>query len=190
MGEVFLLMASSAVPVLLIAVVILLVRRRMRRGEIAQATVSRVDLDDSDPDGPAAVTLTYAFSWQGQTVEICQPPCRGILPPREGERGKMRWDPISHRLRELPSGRSLFMPLLIYALVLSGLTMAASFAVAALPSVTILLLFPVSALEVIGFLGSPALAGPAAARDLSKAGGVRHPPAGAGRIPGLCPSAG
>ena len=64
------------------------------------------------PQRPTSVTLTYAFPWQGQTLEICQPPRQGILPPQEGERREMRWDPISRRLRELPSGRSSAMPIL------------------------------------------------------------------------------
>ena len=50
---------------------ILLVRRRMRRGEIVQVTVRRVDLDDTDPQSPTSVILTYVFPWQLQTLEIC-----------------------------------------------------------------------------------------------------------------------
>ena len=87
------------------------------------------------PQRPTSVTLTYAFPWQGQTLEICQPPRQGILPPQEGERQEMRWDPISRRLRELPSGRSSAMPILTYVFVLSALTVAAGFAAALLPSV-------------------------------------------------------
>ena len=87
------------------------------------------------PQRPTSVTLTYAFPWQGQTLEICQPPRQGILPPQEGERQEMRWDPISRRLRELPSGRPSVMPILIYVFVLSALTVAAGFAAVVLPSV-------------------------------------------------------
>ena len=47
----------------------------------------------------------------------------------------MRWDPISHRLRELPSGHSSSMPILIYVFVLSALTVATGFAAVVLPSV-------------------------------------------------------
>lgn len=105
MDEVLPLIAAATCVMALMLTATLLVRRQMRRGEIVQVTVRRVDLDDSAPDFPVAVTLTYAFPWQGQTLEICQPPRRGILPPQEGERREMRWDPISRRLRELPSGR-------------------------------------------------------------------------------------
>ena len=87
------------------------------------------------PQRPTSVTLTYAFPWQGQTLEICQPPRQGILPPQEGERQEMRWDPISRRLRELPSGRSSAMPILTYVFVLSALMVAAGFAAALLPPV-------------------------------------------------------
>ena len=96
---------ATACVMALMLTAILLVRRRMWRGEIVQVTVRRVDLDDANPKSPPSVTLTYAFLWQGQALEICQPPRQGILPPQEGERREMRWDPISRRLRELPSGR-------------------------------------------------------------------------------------
>ena len=82
--EVLPLIAAAACVMVLILTAILLVRRRMRRGEIVQATVHWVDLDDSAPDFPIAVTLAYAFPWQGQTLEICQPPRQRILPPQEG----------------------------------------------------------------------------------------------------------
>ena len=145
---------AAAWVMVLILTVILLVRRRMRRGEIVQVTVRRVDLDDSVPDFPVAVTLTYAFPWRGQTLEICQPPRQGILPPQEGERQEMRWDPTSRRLRELPSGRSSVMPILIYVFVLSALTVAAGFVAAFLPSVPPAWYVLVSAWGVIGFLAA------------------------------------
>ena len=129
MQEALLLMTAAAGIMILMLAIILLVHKRMRRGEIVQVTVHRVDLEDSDASDTIAVTLTYTFPWQGQTQEIRQRPRRGILPPMEGERQELRWDPISRRLRELPSGRSLVMPILIYAFVLSALTLAAGFAV-------------------------------------------------------------
>ena len=75
--EVLPVIAAAACVMVLMLTAILLVRRRMRRGEIVQATVRRVDLDNSVPDFPVAVTLTYAFPWQGRTLEICQPPRQG-----------------------------------------------------------------------------------------------------------------
>ena len=81
MDEVLPLITAAACVMVLMLTAILLVRRRMRRGEIVQVTVRRVDLDDSAPDFPVAVTLTYAFPWLGQTLEICQPPRQGILSP-------------------------------------------------------------------------------------------------------------
>ena len=126
---------ATACVMALMLTAILLVRRQMRRGEIVQVTVRRVDLDDTDPQSPTSVILTYVFPWQLQTLEICQPPHQGILPPQEGERQEMRWDPISRRLRELPSGRSSAMPILAYVFVLSALTVAAGFAAVVLPSV-------------------------------------------------------
>ena len=154
MDEVLPLIAAAACVMVLMLTAILLVRRRMRRGEIVQATVRRVDLDDADPKSPTSVTLTYAFPWQGQTLEICQPPRQGILPPQEGERQEMRWDPISRRLRELPSGRSAVMPILIYVFVLSTLTVAAGFAAVALPSVPPAWYVLTSVWGVIGFLAA------------------------------------
>ena len=66
----------------------------------------------------------------------------------------MRWDPISRRLRELPSGRSSAMPILIYVFVLSALTVAAGFAAAVLPSVPPAWYVFTSAWGVIGFLAA------------------------------------
>ena len=106
------------------------------------------------PQRPTSVTLTYAFPWQGQTLEICQPPRQGILPPQEGERREMRWDPISRRLRELPSGRSSAMPILTYVFALSALTVAAGFAAALLPSVPPHGMFSPLPGGVIGFLAA------------------------------------
>ena len=154
MNEVLPVITAAACVMILMLTAILLVRRRMRRGEIVQATVCRVDLDDADPKRPTSVTLTYAFPWQGRTLEICQPPRQGILPPQEGERQEMRWDPISRRLRELPSGRSSAMPILIYVFVLSVLTVAAGFAAVVLPSVPPAWYVLVSAWGVIGFLAT------------------------------------
>ena len=154
MDEVLPLITAAACVMVLMLTAILLVRRRMRRGEIVQATVHQVDLDDSAPDFPVAVTLTYAFPWHGQTLEICQPPRQGILPPQEGGRQEMRWDPISRRLRELPSGRSSVMPILIYVFVLSALTVAAGFAAVVLPSVPPAWYVFTSAWGVIGFLAA------------------------------------
>ena len=151
MQEALLLMTAAAGVMILMLAIILLVHKRMRRGEIVQATVHRVDLEDSDASDTIAVTLTYTFPWQGQTQEIRQRPRRGILPPMEGERQELRWDPISRRLRELPSGRSLVMPILIYAFVLSALTLAAGFAVVFIRSMEVTRIFPVFVLEVIGF---------------------------------------
>ena len=152
MGELLSLIAAAAGVMILMLAAILLVRRRMQRGELVQATVHRVDLEDPDACGAVSVTLTYTFLWQGQTLEIRQRPRRGILPPREGERQEMRWDAASRRLRELPSGRSLVMPILIYAFVFSALTVAAGFAVAFVQSMAVTWIFPVFALEAAGFL--------------------------------------
>ena len=181
MDEVLPLITAAACVMVLMLTAILLVRRRMRRGEIVQATVHQVDLDDSAPDFPVAVTLTYAFPWRGQTLEICQPPRQGILPPQEGERQEMRWDPISRRLRELPSGRSSAMPILTYVFVLSALTVAAF-----LPSVPPHGMFS-SCLGSHRLSGRRILDDPATGPNLRKAGGVRRPSAGAGRVSGLCP---
>lgn len=152
MRELLPLMAAAAGIMILMLSAILLVHRRMQRGEIVQATVRHVELDDSDDHGTVTVTLTYAFLWQGQTLEIRQRLRRGTLPPQEGERQEMRWDAVSRRLRELPSGRSLIMPILIYAFVFSALTMAAGFALVFFQPMTMTWIFPVFALEVIGFL--------------------------------------
>lgn len=178
---------AAAWVMVLMLTAILLVRRRMRRGEIVQVTVRRVDLDDSVSDFPVAVTLTYAFPWRGQTLEICQPPRQGILPPQEGERREMRWDPISRRLRELPSGRSSVMPILIYVFVLSALTVAAGFVAAFLPSVPPRMVCPRLCLGSHRLSGRRILDDPATGPNLRKAGGVRRPSAGAGRVSGLCP---
>ena len=129
------------------------------------------------PQRPTSVTLTYAFPWQGQTLEICQPPRQGILPPQEGERREMRWDPISRRLRELPSGRSSAMPILTYVFALSALTVAAGFAAALLPSVPPHGMFsPLPGGYRLS--GRRILDDPAADPSLQKTGGVRHPSAG------------
>ena len=189
MQEALLLMTAAAGVMILMLAIILLVRKRMRRGEIVQATVHRVDLEDSDASDTIAVTLTYTFPWQGQTLEIRQRPRRGILPPMEGERQELRWDPISRRLRELPSGRSLVMPILIYAFVLSALTLAAGFAVVFIRSMAVTRIFPVFVLEVIGFFCLYSLDGQAAKPDLSGTDGIRYPPAGTGRISGVHPPA-
>lgn len=154
MGELLSLIAAAAGVMILMLAAILLVRRRMRRGELVQATVRRVDLEDPDACGAVSVTLIYAFPWKGQTLEFRQRPRRGILPPQEGERREMRWDPISRRLRELPSGRSLVMPILIYVFVLSVLTVAAGFTAAFLPSVPPAWYVLASAWGVIGFLAA------------------------------------
>ena len=154
MNEVLPVITAAACVMVLMLTAILLVRRRMRRGEIVQATVRRVDLDDADPKSPTSVTLTYAFPWQGQTPEICQPPRRRILPLQEGERQEMRWDPISRRLRERPSGRSSAMSILIYVFVLSALTVAAGFAAVVLPSVPPAWYVLISVWGVIGFLAA------------------------------------
>ena len=152
MGDVLPLIAAAAGVMILMLAAILLVRRRMRRGELAQATVYRVDLEDPDACGAVSVSLTYAFPWQGRTLEIRQRPRRGILPPREGERQEMRWDPASRRLRELSSGHSLVMPILIYAFVFSALTVAAGFGVIFVQAMAMTWIFPVFVLEAAGFL--------------------------------------
>ncbi len=151
MGEALSLITIAASVMILMLAIILLVRKRMQRGEIVQAVVHRVDLNDSDANGTVSVTLTYTFPWQGQTLEIRQRPRRGILPPRVGERQEMRWDPISRRLRELPSVRSLIMPILIYAFVLSSLTVAAGIAIIFLQSMSVAHISFVFALEFTGF---------------------------------------
>ena len=66
----------------------------------------------------------------------------------------MRWDPISRRLRELLSGRSSAMPILIYVFVLSALTVAAGFAATVLPSVPPAWYVLTSVWGVIGFLAA------------------------------------
>ena len=66
----------------------------------------------------------------------------------------MRWDPISHRLRELPSGHSSSMPILIYVFVLSALTVATGFAAVVLPSVPPAWYVLISVWGVIGFLAA------------------------------------
>ena len=145
---------ATACVMALMLTAILLVRHQMRRGEIVQVTVRRVDLDDTDPQSPTSVILTYVFPWQLQTLEICQPPRQGILPPQEGERQEMRWDPISRRLRELPSGRSSAMPILTYVFVLSALMVAAGLAAVVLPSVPPAWYVLTSIWGVIGFLAA------------------------------------
>ena len=99
----------------------------------------------------------------------------------------MRWDPISRRLRELPSGRSSAMPILTYVFVLSALMVAAGFAAALLPPVPPHGMF--SPLPGGGYRlpGRRILDDPAANPSLQKTGGVRHPSAGGGGISGLCP---
>ena len=69
--EVLPLIVAAACVMVLMLTAILLVRRRMRRGEIVQVTVRRVDLDDTDPQSPTSIILTYVFPWQLQTLEIC-----------------------------------------------------------------------------------------------------------------------
>ena len=93
----------------------------------------------------------------------------------------MRWDPISRRLRELPSGRSSAMPILTYVFVLSALTVAAF-----LPSVPPHGMFS-SCLGSHRLSGRRILDDPGAEPGIPKAGGVRHPSAGAGGVSGLCP---
>lgn len=152
MDDILTLIAAAACVMILMLAAILLVRRRTRRGEIVQATVRRVDLEDPDACGAVSVTLTYAFPWQGRTLEIRQRPRRGILPPQEGERQEMRWDAVSRRLRELPSGRSLVMPILIYAFVFSALTVAAGFVVVLRQTMNLMWALPVLILAALGFL--------------------------------------
>ena len=66
----------------------------------------------------------------------------------------MRWDPISRRLRELPSGRSSAMPILTYVFVLSALMVAAGLAAVVLPSVPPHGMFSPLPGGVIGFLAA------------------------------------
>ena len=61
MDDILTLIAAAACVMILMLAAILLVRRRTRRGEIVQATVRRVDLEDPDACGAVSVTLTYAF---------------------------------------------------------------------------------------------------------------------------------
>ena len=128
MREIFPFLTAAGLLLILAFTAILLVRKRMQRGEIVQAVVKKAEINDSDPNGSTLVTLTYCFSWEGRTLEIQQKPQYGILPPREGERQALRWDAKSRRLRELPTGRSLVMPILLYAFGLSFLVLAGGFA--------------------------------------------------------------
>lgn len=80
MQEALLLMTAAAGVMILMLAIILLVRKRMRRGEIVQATVHRVDLEDSDASDTIAVTLTYTFPWQGRRGR----PWRSVSAPDGG----------------------------------------------------------------------------------------------------------
>ena len=77
MQEALLLMTAAAGIMILMLAIILLVHKRMRRGEIVQATVHRVDLEDSDASDTIAVTLTYTFPWR---TDISRRLCRSLHP--------------------------------------------------------------------------------------------------------------
>ncbi len=122
--EFLLFLLPAAALVLLLIGVIFLVRRRMRRwGDIVQAVVQSVEVDDGGIGECPTTTVTYAFSSEGRLLNYRQRPQRGILPPRVGERHFMRYDARSDCLRELPSGRSMAMPILLYSAALSLFTL-------------------------------------------------------------------
>ena len=150
MREIFPFLTAAGLLLILAFTAILLVRKRMQRGEIVQAVVKKAEINDSDPNGSTLVTLTYCFSWEGRTLEIQQKPQYGILPPSEGERQALRWDAKSRRLRELPTGRSLVMPILLYAFGLSFLVLAGGFA--AVFSRWFSVIFPTTILEFLSFI--------------------------------------
>lgn len=150
MREILPLFAAAGLLSVLSFTAILLVRKRMQQGEIVQAIVKKAETDDSAPDGSTSVTLTYCFFWEGRTLEIRQKPQYGILPPPEGKRQALRWDARSRRLRELPTGRSLIMPILLYAFGLSFLVLAGGFS--AVFSRWFSVVFPTMIIEAISFI--------------------------------------
>ena len=64
---------------------ILLVRRRMRRGEIVQVTVRRVDLDDAAPANvPLLSPSPTPFPGRGRPWRSASRPAREFCRPRRG----------------------------------------------------------------------------------------------------------
>ena len=102
--------------------------RRKNSYRPVSAAVRRVENDDSSPEG-TAVTVVYAFNWEGRACEVPVKLQQGCLPPPEGERREMLYSPELGRLRTAGGARSSPLRRAVVAswwLLLPALLMAAA----------------------------------------------------------------